>query len=329
MNRVQLMDCTLRDGAYLLDKKVPPAMFNNVIELLDRAGVEYIEIGFLQDGNYSDEFNIFATCNAASKRIKSIPISCNLCLLADYSRFSVRNLDYAYQSNISMIRATFFPHEIAYIAEYCNSIRSMGYKVSVQLIDFSSYDISTFNKIIEIVNNLRPEVLTLVDTYGSIFFDEAVPIFRLVDSHLNKDIQIGFHSHNNLQMAVPLTIQLLKEINNRDIIIDGTLRGLGRGAGNAPTEILAYYLNKMHSRHYDIIMIMQIIESYIEEYKSLYGYTPLHFVSGMGCAHVNTASYLRDKGISPSEQINILSSLDGYVKKRYVYEELDRIINGD
>ena len=55
-------------------------------------------------------------------------------------------------------------------------------------------------------------------------------------------IEVGFHGHNNLGLAIGNTITALEAGADQ---IDGTLRGLGAGAGNAPTEVLVAVLNKM------------------------------------------------------------------------------------
>ena len=52
MNHAKLLDCTLRDGAYLIDKKFGDNTIHGIINGLVKTGVDLIEIGFLQDDGF-------------------------------------------------------------------------------------------------------------------------------------------------------------------------------------------------------------------------------------------------------------------------------------
>jgi 4-hydroxy 2-oxovalerate aldolase len=55
-------------------------------------------------------------------------------------------------------------------------------------------------------------------------------------------IEVGFHAHNNLSLAVSNTLAAIEEGATR---IDGSVRCLGAGAGNAQTEVLLSVLDRM------------------------------------------------------------------------------------
>lgn len=55
-------------------------------------------------------------------------------------------------------------------------------------------------------------------------------------------VQVGFHAHNNLGLAIGNTLAAIEAGADQ---VDGCLRGLGAGAGNAPTELIAAVLDRL------------------------------------------------------------------------------------
>lgn len=77
-------------------------------------------------------------------------------------------------------------------------------------------------------------------------------LFYLVEHNLNENIKIGFHSHNNMQLAYSNAQSLVDLHSDRELIIDASVYGMGRGAGNLNTELFVQYLNDNADGNYDI-----------------------------------------------------------------------------
>ena len=106
---------------------------------------------------------------------------------------------------------------------------------------------------------------------------------------------------------------------NRDVIVDGSLYGMGRGAGNAPTELLASYLNKKCGANYDIGVLLETMEKYILPIrdKVKWGYDLPMFICGIEHSHVDNVYHLQKKSYGIREMYDIISGLNLQQKTRY------------
>lgn len=79
--------------------------------------------------------------------------------------------------------------------------------------------------------------------------------------------------------------------------MDSSVYGMGRGAGNLPTELITQYINQNIESRYDVTMVMDIYDEYISAIRKEYewGYAvPYHIAASKVC-HPNYASYLINK----------------------------------
>lgn len=100
----------------------------------------------------------------------------------------------------------------------------------------------------------------MVDTYGLLHPDDMLHYYEILDKYVDSDVQIGFHAHNNFQLAYANALAFLEKETNREIVVDGTLYGMGKSAGNAPLELLAMRLNDKYSSRYKINPMLEGIE---------------------------------------------------------------------
>jgi 4-hydroxy 2-oxovalerate aldolase len=160
------------------------------------------------------------------------------------------------------------------------------------------------------------------------YLDDLRAIFNIIDHNLDTGIKLGFHSHNNLQMSNALTQEFVNLAQNRrDIVLDATLLGMGRGAGNTPLELVMQYLNTFKDGEYDIDKILDTIDSYVTNIKShfAWGYDIPMFLSGALSAHVNNIGYLEQKGSLRFQDLRlILNKLTSEERKIYDYPKLEK-----
>lgn len=328
MNRAKLLDCTLRDGAYLIDKKFGDTAINGIIRGLVKAKVDYVEIGFFQDDGFGEGKTVFRNSTDAARFVPADKGVSEFTVLADYSRFSIENLDPRREDSIDAVRECFFKHERYGAIEYCHRIKELGYKVFVQPVDILGYTDAELIELIELVNQVDPYCMSIVDTFGSMYEEDLRRVYSIIDHNLVSTAKIGFHSHNNMQLSNALSQAFLRMANGkRQVVVDGTISGMGRGAGNTPTELIAQYMVAKLGYNYDMDALLDIIDSYMDNIRTRcsWGYTTPYFIAGCYSAHVNNIAYLTKKNSIRSKDIRyILNKIGVQPRKRYEYDLLEQ-----
>ena len=82
-----------------------------------------------------------------------------------------------------------------------------------------------------------PYAFYLVDSFGTMKRKDMLRFFYMIEHNLREDIVIGFHSHNNLQLAYANAQTLVDLQTSRSLILDSSIMGMGRGAGNLNSEL--------------------------------------------------------------------------------------------
>lgn len=328
MGQAQLLDCTLRDGAYLIDKKFGDQTIHGIIHGLVQSKMDYIEIGFFQDDGFGEGKTVFRNSQDAKRFIPEDKGNSEFSVLADYSRFSVENLDECLGDSITVVRECFFKKERYGAIEACRKIKEKGYKVFVQPVDILGYTDAELIELIELINPLEPYCVSIVDTFGSMYEEDLQRVYSILNHNLVSSSKIGFHSHNNMQLSNALSQSFLRMSHGkRQVVVDGTLSGMGRGAGNTPTELIAQYMVAKLGYNYDMDALLDVIDGYMDNIRTrcTWGYSTAYFIAGAYSAHVNNIAYLTQKNSIRSKDIRyILNKIGVLPRKRYDYDLLEK-----
>lgn len=241
---IQISDCTIRDGGYLTGKNFSTEFIHGVIEGLVRAGIDYIETGFLQTQT-NGEAVVYHDSKDVRRYIPSFKGDAEFVGFCDNSRYSINNLDNCDGNSFESIRISFAKHEWKEALEFCADAKDKGYHVFVQPMDAPGYTDEERKELILAANKIKPEAFAIVDTFGTMHLDDLCKTFKQADELLDKGIKVGLHSHNNLHLSCALVEQIvtLAAETDRSVVVDGSLLGMGRGAGNACTETIVHFLN--------------------------------------------------------------------------------------
>ena len=318
---VQIVDCTIRDGGYLLNKNSDPFFVKGIISGLVDAGIDFIETGFLQS-KVGGETIVYHNSKDIIKYLPSEQKKSNYLGFCDNSRYSAEDLDDYDGSSFKWLRISFAKHEIDDSLDFCKKAMEKGYLVQFNPMDSISYSDDERAELIKKVNLVKPAAFSIVDTFGAMDMLDLVHIFKQVDSLLDNDIKIGLHSHDNLGLSCALAERMieLSEETGRDIIIDGSLFGMGRGAGNAKTELLADYVNKHCQRNYDVKKLLEIIDKFITPITDhvQWGYDLPMYVCGTKHSHVDNVYHLQETyGATASELFDLIEALTPQQRTRY------------
>ena len=298
MNKINVLDCTLRDGGYCNQWEFGHENIQKIVKNLVEANVEIIECGFLTN---KIEYNPEKTKYTDIKQLSSIiPQNRNgriFVVMINYGEYSIEDIPCYDGNSVDGIRIAYYKKDRDKALEMCEKIKEKGYKVFVQAMLSLSYSDKEFLETINMVNQFEPFAFYIVDSFGAMKKKELLRLFYLAENNLKEKIYIGFHSHNNMQLAYS-NAQTLLDINiNRNLIIDSSVYGMGRGAGNLNTELFLGYLNDAANKNYNISAILIIIDDVLDNFynKKCWGYSLPNYISAIHNAHPNYASYLNNK----------------------------------
>ncbi|MDD4850677.1 MAG: 3-hydroxy-3-methylglutaryl-CoA lyase, partial [Gemmiger sp.] len=207
---------------------------------------------------------------------------------------------------IDGIRVAFHKNDRYKALELCRQIKEKGYLVFIQAMVSLSYIDEEFLEMIHLVNDFDPYAFYIVDSFGMMKEKDLTRLFYMVEHNLNDNIRIGFHSHNNMQLAYSNAQRLTIVQTNRNLIIDSSIYGMGRGAGNLNTELFVDYLNENAGKHYHLKPLLIIIDEILNEFyqRNYWGYSLPNYISAAHNAHPNYAGYLDDKKTLTIKDIN-------------------------
>lgn len=301
-NKFKILDCTLRDGGYINSWEFGEKTISSIIDKLNNAEIDIIECGFLTQECVNSEYSLFNKVSEIEKILKRYKTSNHKSMLVAMIAIGEKEIDPTLLEeyngrSIEGIRLTFHQHEIEKAMNWAKIIMNKGYKVFMQPVGTTSYNDLEILELVEKINHLSPYAFYIVDTLGSMYKNELLHIFYLLDKNLNMDIHIGFHAHNNLQMAFANAQELTRIHTKRNLIIDASIYGMGRGAGNLPTELIAEYINKNIRQTYHVTELLDIYDEYISIIRERYewGYSIPYHIAASNICHPNYASYLINK----------------------------------
>lgn len=339
MNKVQVLDCTLRDGGYCNEWRFGFDNAQKITSGLVEANVEIIECGFLTNRvEYDPDVTKFNTLGQASKVIPAERTGKIFAAMANYGEFNIEDLPPYNGASIDGIRVAFHKKNRYEALEYCKQLKDKGYLVFIQAMVSLSYTDEEFLEMIHLVNDFEPYAFYIVDSFGMMKGKDLTRLFYMVEHNLKESIWIGFHSHNNMQLAYSNAQKLITVQTNRNLIIDSSIYGMGRGAGNLNTELFVEYLNENVGKNYDLKPLLNIIDKILNAFyeRNYWGYSLPNYISAAHNAHPNYAGYLDEKKTLTFEDMNaIFDMMDDDKKvsydKKYIeglylcYQEKDRV----
>lgn len=330
MNEVKLLDCTLRDGGYVNDWLFGRETMLSVLERLIGAGVELIEIGFLDARRpFDPDRSIMPDTESAGRIFGGVQKrGATILGMIDYGTCPIENLQPCEDSYLDGIRVIFKKEKMHDALRYCAQVKAKGYLVFANCVSITSYREDELLELIRAVNEIEPYCVSMVDTYGLLHQEGLMKIFERMDANLKPGIRLAYHAHNNFQMGYANGIEFLGRKTDRARLIDGTLFGMGKSAGNTPLELLAMHLNEHFDKHYDISLMLDAIDMDLMEIhrKSPWGYQPFFFIAASQKCHPNYISFLMNKGTLSMKSISeLLGRLTGDKKLLYDQKEIERL----
>ncbi len=292
--KIKVLDCTIRDGGLMNNHNFDYRFVREVYKKISEAGIDYMEIGYKNSKKLFSpkEYGVWKFCddNEIEKVIEGIPSKTKISIMVDIGRVDLEDIKPAKESPVKMIRVASYVKDIDKAIFMVNHIAEKGYETTINIMAISKNEGHELDEALhQIENESKVNVVYIVDSFGALYQEPVEDLVKRFRAIL-KTREIGFHGHNNQQMAFSNTIEAI--IHNANYM-DGTVYGIGRAAGNCPLELLIGFLK---NPKFDLRPILDLIshEFIPLREKIEWGYVIPYAIAGMMNEHPKAAMALRN-----------------------------------
>ncbi|WFA08661.1 4-hydroxy-2-oxovalerate aldolase [Tissierella sp. Yu-01] len=246
MPKIFLTDTSLRDGSHSVSHQFTPDNIAKIAKALDDAGIDMIELGH-GDGLTGSTINYGFSSNSDYELIKaasSVVKNAKVAVLLLPGIGTVEDLEKAKECGITAVRIATHCTEADIAEQHIKAAKDMGlFTVGFLMMAH----LTSVDRLVEEALKLESygaDVVYATDSAGALLPMEVTERITALKNALK--VPIGHHSHNNIGLAVANSIAAIEA---GATYIDGSLSGLGAGAGNTSTETLIAVLNRMGLEH--------------------------------------------------------------------------------
>ena len=292
-NKITFLDCTLRDGGYYNKWDFSTTKARSLIEALNKAGVQIIELGYKSLYNKKEFQGLFRYCNEEYLDFLSKEDAAKYAFMIDVKEFvnegqiDTENLDRyildTKNSIFSWVRMATHFATVESIPELTSYFKNKGYQVAFNLMGGSLLTREQVKRGAEIATDAAVDVFYVADSFGSFYPEDMRGLVRFIKKHYQG--ALGVHSHDNQGLAYANSLAAIEEGVE---FVDGTVTGMGRGAGNMLTEqFLLGYSEKFVDTRFKPDELLPIINEYIEPMKKKHGwgFAYTYMYSGLSNIH--------------------------------------------
>lgn len=260
---VRVLDATLRDGGLVNNFYFTDDFVRALYDMNVAAGVDYMEFGYKASKDLFDPEKFGKWKFSDDEDIRAIvgenKTGMKISVMADVGRTDFRrDILPRSESPIDLVRIATYINTLPAAIEMIEDAKKKGYETSVNVMAVSKVGTEDLAKGIELLAQSSVDTLYLVDSFGAFYPEQIVRLTEMYLSIAEKyGKHVGIHAHNNQQLAFANTIESLRLGAS---YVDGTVCGMGRGAGNCYLESLLSFLK---NPKYNLVPLMRFIEKYM------------------------------------------------------------------
>jgi len=289
---IKVLDCTIRDGGLINNHYFTDDFVRAVYQSISAAGVDYIEMGYRSSRQVADpnEFGPWKYCddNKITEIIDGIESDIKISIMVDAHRVLEQEFAPVDQSPVDMIRIATYVKDIDKAIALCNRVYDLGYETCINIMAISRENEFDLIEALDQVSQTPAGTVYVVDSFGYFFSEQIHYMVKMFQEHLPGK-RIGMHCHNNQQLAFANTIEGIRKGAN---LVDASLYGIGRGAGNCPLELLMGFLK---NPKFDLEPILRVIQDHmipmLEDIE--WGYMVPYAITGILNQHPRAAIRMR------------------------------------
>lgn len=289
---VKVVDATIRDGGLCNNFEFTDEFVTELYKTNVKSGVDYMEFGYRASKNLFDvnKFGKWKFCDEADIRsIVGENISdMKIAVMADVGRCDFKE-DFVPKSEsvIDMVRVACYIHQIPAALEMIEYFHNLGYETTCNIMAISQASSEQIEEALAMIGQSSVDVIYLVDSYGSLYPETAGALAeKYLEIGEKYGKAIGFHAHNNQNLAFANTIETLSYGVS---YLDATAAGMGRGAGNCAMELLLGFLK---NPKYNLYSLLTFLENYmipLKESGVKWGYEVQYMLTGQLNRHPREA----------------------------------------
>lgn len=290
--KIKVLDCTIRDGGLINNHYFTDEFVRAVYKAVSEAGIDYIEMGYRSCRSFAPEsdYGPWKYCDdeKISQIIDGIESTTKISIMVDAHRVKDQQFKPVDQSPVDMIRVATYVKDIDKAIAILNIAHDLGYETTVNIMAISAEIEKDLIEALEQLAETPVQVVYVVDSFGYFYCEQIEHMVKLYRKLLPGK-EIGIHCHNNQQLAFANTIEgIIHDAN----YVDGSLYGIGRGAGNCPLELVMGFLKNPKFR---LEPILKVIEDYmLPMRKELeWGYMIPYVITGILNEHPRAAIAMR------------------------------------
>lgn len=310
------LDCTFRDGGYYNHWDFDRDLVGFYLAAMGNAKVDAIEMGFriLSKGNFQGAFAYTTDEFLAKLPLPQgilIGVMVNAKELLNHAAGSERAVDLLFQeasrSPVGLVRVAAHFSETPRCGPILTRLKELGYKTGLNLMQAGGRSDSEITEVAKMVSSWGTvDVLYFADSLGNMNPGTVAQTARALRSHWQGPL--GFHAHDNKGQALG---NCLAAIDAGISWLDGTLLGMGRGAGNVRTEHLLLELQQKGFPYHAQPLFPLILEHF-EELRQRYGWgmNLLYYLSACYGIHPTyVQDLLANQHFEPHQMVAALESL--------------------
>ncbi|MET3937337.1 4-hydroxy 2-oxovalerate aldolase [Paenibacillus sp. PvP094] len=304
-NHCKIVDCTIRDGGLVNNWDFSVDFVQQLYAGLNEAGVDYMEIGYKNSPKLlkgAEEAGPWRFLNDDFLR-KVIPQKGNtkLSALVDVGRVDENDILPRSESMLDLIRVACYSKDVDKALALVQTFHDRGYETTLNIMALSNVMENELLEAFELIKESSVDVVYIVDSYGSLDHNDVKYLVEKFKTHLpNK--RLGVHTHNNMQLAFSNTL-VAAELGVE--LLDASVYGMGRAAGNCPTELLVAHLKGTKYNLRPVLGVLEQLMVPLRE-KEEWGYILPYMITGALDEHPRSAMALR----SSSEKDNVVDFYD-------------------
>ncbi|MBR4059300.1 MAG: aldolase catalytic domain-containing protein [Lachnospiraceae bacterium] len=295
---IKILDATIRDGGIVNNFSFTDDFVRKLYLTNVKAGVDYMEFGYKADPDMFNENEYGKWKFSKDEDIRAIVGENNtdlkISVMADAGRTNFkRDILPRSESPIDMIRVATYIYQLPLAIEMIEDAHAKGYETCVNIMAISKVQEDDLMKGLELLGKTNVDVIYLVDSFGVLFPEQALRLTQMYKEIADKyGKKIGIHAHNNQQLAFANTIESMRAGAS---YLDGTVSGMGRGAGNCHMESLLSMLRNPKYRIYPVMDFIAAEMPKIKESGATWGFDIPYMLTGSLNIHPSRAiKFIKD-----------------------------------